>query len=69
MPIHEFHYLQCVVLTSFITDMLNVKRQNTIPLRWIKSSLWPIFSTVKVQVVPNYRNLITCQSLDPDNIL
>jgi hypothetical protein len=34
---------------------------NRYALKWIKSFLRPIFSTVKVQVVRNCMNFITCQ--------
>jgi len=59
MPIHEFHHLQCVVLTSFVTEWLYVKRLK----RTLKGGLY-IFVThiqqVKVKVVRNYMNFITC---------
>jgi len=36
------------------------QRLNTYSLRWIKSFVLPIFSTVKLQLVRNYMNFITC---------
>jgi len=42
---------------------------NTYSLTWIKTFFYPIFSTVKVQVVSNYINFITCQKFDPDNFV
>jgi len=43
----------------FVSDRLYVKCQNTSSFRWSKSSLSPIFSTVKSLFVRNYTNFIT----------
>jgi len=62
MPIHEFHHLQSHVNRLYSLQMgCIVNRQNTTSLRWSKSCLSPIFNTVKVQVVRNYTNFITCK--------
>jgi len=48
-----------IIHALFVSDRLYVKDQNTSCFGWSKSSLKPIFSTVKLLFVRNYTNFKT----------
>jgi len=54
LGVRRFHAL-------FVTDRLYYKGQNTTSFSCSKSCLYPLFGTVKMQILRNSTNFITCR--------